>query len=109
MRTFTLAVVLVLAVLLLAAGGVAAHGNDGNTTGHDDAPENGSAADWATWMEQHVTERTGADAAAQMREQMGMSSEEVGEHMAAHQNDSMMHDGMRGGTMDGGMPGMSCH
>lgn len=90
MRTFTPTVLAVLAVLLLTAGGVAAHDNDENTTGHDDAPVNGSAADWAAWMEQHM----GADAAAQMQERMGMSYEEMGEHMASHENGSMMGGGM---------------
>lgn len=94
MRTFTLTVLAVLAVLLLTAGGVAAHDNDEHTTGHDDAPVNGSAADWAAWMEQHMTEYMGADAAAQMQERMGMSYEEMGEHMASHENGSMMGGGM---------------
>ena len=109
MRTFTLAVLAGFVILLFAAGGVAAHDNGRNTTGHDDAPTNGTAADWAAWMEQHM----GADAAAQMQEQMGMSYEEMGEHMASHQNGSMMHDrmmgGMMNGNMGGGMSGMGCH
>lgn len=44
--------------------------------------ENGSAADWAAWTEQHMIK-----------------------HMAAHQNGSMMHDGMMGGSMSG----KGCH
>lgn len=94
MRTFTFTVLAVLTALLLTAGAVTAHDDDGETTGHDDAPVNGSAADWAAWMEQHMTEHMGADAAAQMQEQMGMSYEEMGEHMASHQNSSMMGGGM---------------
>lgn len=94
MRTFTLTALAVLAVLLLTASGVAAHDNDENTTGHTDAPVNRSAADWAAWMEQHMTEHMGADAAAQMQERMGVSDEEMGEHMASHENSSMM-----GGSM----------
>ena len=113
MRNSTLTVLAVAAILLLAAGGVTAHDNDGNTTGHDDAPVNGSAADWAAWMEQHMTEHVGADAATQMQDRMGMNYEEMGEHMAARHDDSMM-DGMMngrmlGGMMNGGTSGMGCH
>lgn len=104
MRTLTLSVLSVLAVLLLAAGGVVAHDTDGNTTGHDDAPENGSAAEWAEWMEQHMIEHMGADVAAQMQEHMPMTYEEMGEHMADHQHGSMMHD-----MMGDDMSGMGCH
>lgn len=109
MHTFKVTALAVLAVLLLAAGGVAAHGNGENTTGHDDAPATGSAADWAAWMEQHMTEQMGADAAAQMQERMGMSYEEMGEHMAAHQNGSMMDGMMNGQMMGGSKSGMRCH
>ena len=105
MRTFTLTVLAVFAVLLLAAGGVAAHGNNKDTTGHDDVPVNGSAADWIVWMEQHTTEHMGADAAAQMQERMGMNYQKMGEHMASHRDGSTMN----GQTMGGSMSGMGCH
>ena len=120
MRNFTLTITAVLAVLLLAVGGVAAHGTN-SSPGHDDAPQNGTAAEWATWMEQHMTEQMGADAAAQMQDRMGMSYEEMGERMSAHQGGSMMDgmkngrmmgsmmDGMMNGMMRGGMSGMGCH
>lgn len=62
MRTFTFTVLVALVIYLLDAGAVTAHDNDGNTTGHDDVPVNGSAANWATWTEQHMTVHTGADA-----------------------------------------------
>ena len=101
MRTFTLTVLAVLAVLLLAVGGVAAHGDNKDTTGHDDAPVNGSAADWAAWMDQHMTEHMGADAAAQMQERMGMNYQEMGEHMASHQDGLTMNGQMTGGSMSG--------
>ena len=107
MRNFTLTVLAAIAVLLLAVGGVAAHGSD-TASDHDDVPENASAAEWAAWMEQHMTEHMGVDAAAQMQDRMGMSYEQMGEHMASHQNGSMM-DGMMNGTMRGGMSGMDCH
>lgn len=95
MRNSTLTILTTVAVLLLAAGGVAAHGNDGDTTGPD-ASTNGSPADWTAWIEQHMSEHMGADAAEQMQDRMGMSSEEMGDHMASHQNGSMM-------------GGMGCH
>lgn len=92
MRTFTVIALAVLGVVLVATGGVVAHGNGGSE--HADAPENGTAAEWGAWMERHITEHMGADAAARMQEWMGMSYEEMGEHMAA------------GGST---MGGMGCH
>ena len=105
MRTFTLTVLAVLAALLITAGGVAAHGNDKNTSGHDDASMDGSAADWAAWMEQHMTEHMGADAAARIQERIGMSYQEMDEHMVSHQDGSMMNRSMMGDSMSG----MGCH
>ena len=122
MRNSILSVIAVLAVLLLAAGGVAAHGTNTNTSDHENTPAAGSAAEWAIWMEQHMIEHMGTDAAAQMQDRMGMSYEEMGEHMASHQNGSMMdgmtndrmmdgmtNDRMMDGMMRGGMSGMGCH
>ena len=97
MRNQTLSVLAVLMILLLAVGSVTAHGGNASTSDHDRMPENASAAEWATWMEQRMTEYMGADAAAQMQERMGMSYEEMGQHMATHQNGSMMNGGMSGG------------
>ena len=106
MRTDVLGVLAVLAALLLAVGGVAAHDNStGN--GHDDTPHGGTAAEWAAWMEKHMNEHMGSEAADQMQERMGMTYEEMGEHMASHQG-SMM-DGMMNGMMRGGTSGMGCH
>lgn len=101
------------AALMLTAGAVAAQGNN-TTDGHDDAPDNGTAAEWGAWMEQHMTEHMGDDDAERMQERMGMSYEEMGERMASHQNGSMMDGGMMGsemmnGQMDSGMSGMGCH
>ena len=117
MRNFTLTVLAALAVLLLAVGGVAANGSNDTASDHDRVPENASAAEWATWMEQHMTEHMGADAAAQMQDRMGLSYEEMGEQMSSHQDGSMMNgrmmggmmDGMMNGMMRGGMSGMGCH
>jgi hypothetical protein len=117
MRNSLLGVLAVLAVLLLAVGGVAAYGHNESTSAHANAPANGSAAEWVTWMEQYMTEQMGADAAAQMQDRMGMSYEEMGEYMASHRNSSMMNgrmmsgmmDGRMNGMMRGGMSGMGCH
>ena len=96
MRTLTFTILAVLAVVLFAASGAAAHGNDENTTDHDDAPVNGSADDLAMSMEQHMIEHMSADATAHMQERMGMSYQEMSEHMASDQDGSMM-------------GGMGCH
>lgn len=113
MQDFTRTVLAALAILLLAVGGVAAHGTSDTTSDHDNVPENASAAEWATWMEEHMTEHMGADAAARMQDRMGMSYEEMGEHMASHRNGSMMDGMMNGRMMDGMMSGdtsgMGCH
>ena len=112
MRNSLLSVLAVLAVLLLAVGGVAAYAHNESTTDHESVSANGSTAEWITWMEQRTTEQMGADAATQMQERMGLSYEEMGEYMASHQNGSMMsgmNGRMMGGMMRGGMSGMGCH
>lgn len=107
MRNFTLTVLAALTVLLLAVGGVTAYGSNDTTSNHDPVPETVSVAEWTATMEQHVTERMGADAAVQMQDRMGMNSKEMGEHMTSRQNGSMMNgwmmDGMMNGRMMGGM------
>lgn len=111
MRTLTLTVLAALAVLLLAVSGVAANGSNDTASDHDRIAEteNASADEWATWMEQHMTEHIGADAAAQMQDRMGMSYEEMGEHMASSQNRSMMDRGLMSGMMNEDMSERSCH
>lgn len=113
MRKLTLAVPVVLLIMLLAVGGVAAHGDNGSTADHDRVPENASAVEWTTWMDQYMTDQMGADAAADMQERMGMSYDEMGEHMASNRNGSMMNGRMMDGPMNrmthGGMSGMGCH
>lgn len=51
MRNFTLTVLAALAVLMLAVGGVTAHGSNETASDQDAVPENASADEWATWME----------------------------------------------------------
>ena len=96
MRNFTLTILAAFAVLLLAVGGGAAYERIDTGSDRDQMPENASATEWTTWMEQHMTEYMGTDAATRMQERMGMSYEEMGEHMASHENGSMTN-------------GMGCH
>lgn len=102
MRNATLAAVAVLAVLALAVGGVAAHGSDETDASHGDVSENESADAWAAWMEQQMVEHMGEERAKQMVQRMPMTDEEMGQHMAPHDN------GGGDGTM-GGTSGMGCH
>lgn len=87
MRKFTVIVLALLGVLLVATGGVVAHGN--GDSNHTNASENGTTAERGAWMEQHMTDHMGTDAANQMQEQMGMTFEEMSEHMASGEAASM--------------------
>lgn len=97
MKHAGIGVLALVVVLLLTVGAVTAHGNGGD--GDHDAPVDGTAAEWGAWMEQHMAEHMGVDAAKRMQERMGMSYTEMGEHMTDGGN----------GTMMGGMGGMGCH
>lgn len=62
--------------LALVATTVSAHGND---TGTNEAPPaNATAAEWAAWMQEHLT----ADEIAWMEQHSGLTLEEMAEHMA---------------------------
>lgn len=87
MRKSIIIIVALIGTVLIATGGVVAHENGEST--HSDAPENGTASEWSTWMEEQMTEHMGAEAAEDMEERMGMTHEEMGEHMAS-EDDSMM-------------------
>ena len=102
MRNAILVVLAVLAVSALAVSGAAAHGSNETDTSHKDVPDDDSTDSWATWMEQHMIEHMGEERAAQMEERMPMTYEEMGQHMASHDDSS------DGGMMDG-MSGMGCH
>lgn len=96
-RTVAITALAIFAALLLVAGGVAAHGNETNG-GHGDAPVDGTAEEWAGWMEERMMEHMGEDGAKQMQERMGMSYEEMGRMM-----------GDDGGMMSEDGSGMGCH
>lgn len=103
MRNVTIGLIAMLATFLLTAGVVAAQGNN-TTERHNDAPVNGTAAEWGDWMEQHMTDHMGADATERMQERMGMSYEQMGSMMKG----MMGNDGM-GSMMSGNGSGMGCH
>lgn len=100
-RTVAITALAVFAALLLIAGGAVGHGDD---TGHDhdEAPVDGTAEEWAEWMEDQMNEHMGADAAKQMQDHMGMDYEEMGQMMEGRM------DGDGGMTGENGS-GMECH
>ena len=83
MTTFTLGrwllVALALIGLALAVPAVSAHGND---TIADDHPEDGTAEDWAAWMEGHMTDHMGPGSVEWMEDHMGVTVDEMAEDMA---------------------------
>lgn len=107
MRITTLSVLMGLVLLVLATGtgAVTAHENGENTDhSHDGMPTNGTAADWATWMEQRMTDHMGPQAADRMQDRMGMTYEEMGAHMTG-----MMNGQMTGSMMDENSSAGGCH
>lgn len=58
---------------------VSAH--DGEPTGTDAQPTDGTAEDWASWMRAHMTDQMGADAIAWMGPHMGLSVDEMAGQM----------------------------
>lgn len=75
-----LLVTIAIAGLVVASSLVTAHG--GEQAGADGAPVDGNASDWATWMEQHMTEYMGPGSVEYMESSMGVSVEEMAEDMA---------------------------
>ncbi|WP_148415537.1 hypothetical protein [Haloferax sp. KTX1] len=91
-------VALAIAGLAFAAPAVSAHG-DGPTA--DDAPPaDGTAADWAAWMESQMTEHMGPDSVEWMESHMGVTVDEMAQDMADGDYDGRMHGW--GGGMYGG-------
>ena len=82
MTNFTLVrwLLVALAVVGLAfVAPVSAHGAD---TTADAPPYDGTAADWAGWMESHMTDHMGPGAVEWMESQMGVTVDEMGPRMA---------------------------
>ena len=126
-----LLVAVVIVGLAFAATVVSAHGTDTttdhpyntttdhpyNTTtdnpynGTEAPPYNGTAAEWEIWMENHMTEHVGSGSVAWMESHMGVTVEEMAQHMAeanytGHGAGYLHHDHTSGyGTQDFGHGG----
>ena len=85
-----LLVAVAIAGLALAIPVVSAHGTD--APADDVAPYDGTADEWATWMETQMNEHMGPGSVEWMESQMGLTVEEMGQDMA-------------GGDYNGGMYG----
>ena len=72
--------------LALGATAVSAHGTDATTehpyNGTEAPPYNGTAAEWEVWMENHMSEHMGSGSVAWMEAHMGVTVEEMAQHMA---------------------------
>ncbi|MDL5363210.1 hypothetical protein [Halalkalicoccus sp. NIPERK01] len=83
MTTFKLGrwllVALAIVGLAFAAPVVSAHGNE--TTADDAPPYDGTTADWAAWMEGHMTEHMGPGAVEWMESHMGVTVDEMAQDM----------------------------
>jgi hypothetical protein len=73
----------------LAPGLGSAHGND---TTADDAPPYEGADDWATWMEDHMTDHMGPDAVEWMEANMGVTIDEMAQDHTDEDPDRGMHE-----------------
>lgn len=79
LRTWLL-VALAVVALAVAAPAVAAHGNDSATT--DAPPDDGTADDWASWMDDHMTDHIGPGSVEWMESRMGVTVDEMARDMA---------------------------
>ncbi|WP_436927635.1 hypothetical protein [Halosimplex amylolyticum] len=85
-----LLVALAIVGLTLVAPVVRAHGTE--TTAADAPKDNGTAAEWAVWMEGHMTDHMGPGAVEWMEWHMDVTIDEMAQNMA---------DGDHGGGMYG--------
>lgn len=92
MRTTTLSVLVVLALVALTTGAVTAHENGEEDS--DGMPTNATASEWTTWMDQQMTEHMGAEATAQMQNRIGMTTDQMGAHMAEMMDGEVMENQM---------------
>ncbi|WP_254538771.1 hypothetical protein [Halomarina litorea] len=84
-----LLVALAIIGLAFAAPVVSAHGNE--TTADDAPPYDGTADDWAAWMEAHMTEHMGSGAVEWMEAHMGGTVDEMAQDMADGDYDGGMY------------------
>ena len=83
-----LLVALAVVAVALAPAVVSAHGNE-TTAGTP--PYNGTAADWAAWMEAHMAEHMGPGAVEWMEAHMGVTVDDMAEDMADGDYDNHGH------------------
>ncbi|WP_136590610.1 hypothetical protein [Salinigranum halophilum] len=86
-----LLVVLAIVGLAFAAPVVSAHGDE--PTADDAPPYDGTAADWAVWMEAHMNDHMGRGSVEWMESHMGVTVDEMVQDMA----DGDYHRGYRQG------------
>ncbi|WP_137285878.1 hypothetical protein [Halorussus salinisoli] len=84
-----LLVALAIVGLAFAAPVVSAHGNE--TTGDDAPPYDGTADDWAGWMEAQMTEHMGPSAVEWMESHMDVTVDEMAQDMADDDYDGEMY------------------
>jgi hypothetical protein len=84
-----LLVVLAIVGLVFAAPLVSAHGTD--TTADDAPPYDGTADDWAAWMEAQMTEHMGPGSVEWMESHMGVTVDEMAQDMADDDYDGGMY------------------
>ncbi|AUV84506.1 hypothetical protein C2R22_23470 (plasmid) [Salinigranum rubrum] len=75
-----LLVALAIIGLAVAVPAVSAHGTD--TAADDTPPYNGTADDWAAWMEAQMTEHMGPGSVEWMESHMGVTVDEMAQDMA---------------------------
>jgi hypothetical protein len=91
-----LLVALAIVGLAFAAPVVSAHGDEPiqeNETAAEGTPADDSAADWAAWMEGHMTDYMGPNAVDEMEAHMGVTVDEMAQDMA---DDNYTATGMNG-------------
>lgn len=93
-------VTLAILALAIAAPSVAAHGNDSAPGGT--SSDDGTAADWASWMEDHMTDHMGPGSVAWMESHMGTTVDEMAADMADADHRPGTHAGQSHGTTSGG-------
>jgi len=77
-----LLVALAIVGLAFAAPVVSAHDNETTATADGAPPYDGDTAEWAGWMESHMTDHAGPGAVEWMESHMGVTVDEMAEDMA---------------------------
>lgn len=80
-----LLVALAIVGLAFTVPAISAHGNE--TTTDAAPPYDGTVADWAAWMEAHMTEHMGSSAVEWMESHMGVTVEQMAQDMANGDHD----------------------